>query len=356
MGDLGAIDHGRAHPIGGCVRPLLVLLLVVPLAIAGSADSSQDAAEPGRVTARRLNRTEYNNTVSDLLGLDVRPADDFPQDDSGYGFDNIADVLSLSPVLMERYLSAAERITRLALFGPPSLEPTVSRLRSDGRRAGDARVVPAEYDLTGLTLPNAFHAIHRIAVDGDYVVRVVLGGVRPAASEPITVALWVDDRQVRTIRHDPEQSATFGIDRQDFGGQTAEFRIPLTTGEHHVAVAIPRIYEGLPARYQGANPSSRPYKAPTFEPPAGATPERIADLRKRFDQAQAELEKVPLNGVRVSTVEIAGPYLSRQRTLAGKRGEGLHLRAPRWRAPAVLSVTHHGRSGTTGVSPAGHLE
>jgi len=58
--------------------------------------------DPGRVTARRLNRTEYNNTIKELLGVDVRPADDFPQDDSGYGFDNIADVLSLSPVLMER--------------------------------------------------------------------------------------------------------------------------------------------------------------------------------------------------------------------------------------------------------------
>ena len=60
--------------------------------------------DPGRVTARRLNRVEYNNTIRDLLALDFRPADDFPIDDEGYGFDNIGDVLSLSPVLMERYL------------------------------------------------------------------------------------------------------------------------------------------------------------------------------------------------------------------------------------------------------------
>ena len=58
--------------------------------------------DPGRITARRLNRAEYNNTVRDLLGVDLRPGDDFPQDDSGYGFDNIADVLSLSPALMEQ--------------------------------------------------------------------------------------------------------------------------------------------------------------------------------------------------------------------------------------------------------------
>src|ERR1044071_9665702 len=85
--------------------------------------------DPGRVTARRLNRTEYNNTVRDLLGVDLRPADDFPQDDSGYGFDNIGDVLSLSPVLMEKYLTAAERVARAAVYGPEPLKPTLTRYR-----------------------------------------------------------------------------------------------------------------------------------------------------------------------------------------------------------------------------------
>ena len=73
--------------------------------------------DPGRVTTRRLNRTEYNNTVRDLLGVDLRPADEFPNDDSGYGFDNIGDVLSTSPLLMEKQLAAAERIARTAIFG-----------------------------------------------------------------------------------------------------------------------------------------------------------------------------------------------------------------------------------------------
>ncbi len=133
--------------------------------------------DPGRVTARRLNRTEYNNTIRELLGVDVRPADDFPQDDSGYGFDNIADVLSLSPVLMEKYVAAADRVTRMALFGPPRMSPTLVRLRSEGRRVQELRSVPEAYDATGLSLPNAFHAIHRVPVDGEYLVRVVLGGL-----------------------------------------------------------------------------------------------------------------------------------------------------------------------------------
>src|SRR6266853_250938 len=70
--------------------------------------------DPGRVTAHRLNRFEYNNTIRDLLAVDFHPADDFPADDAGYGFDNIGDVLSLSPVLMEKYLAAAEKVVDAA--------------------------------------------------------------------------------------------------------------------------------------------------------------------------------------------------------------------------------------------------
>jgi Protein of unknown function (DUF1592)/Protein of unknown function (DUF1588)/Protein of unknown function (DUF1585)/Protein of unknown function (DUF1587)/Protein of unknown function (DUF1595)/Planctomycete cytochrome C len=66
--------------------------------------------DPGRVTIRRLNRAEYNNTIRDLLGIKFTPADDFPADDVGYGFDNIGDVLSMPPILMEKYLAAAEKI------------------------------------------------------------------------------------------------------------------------------------------------------------------------------------------------------------------------------------------------------
>ena len=71
--------------------------------------------DPGRLTLRRLNRTEYNNTIRDLLKVEFQPAEDFPRDDVGFGFDNIADVLSVSPVLMERYLAAAERIAEEAI-------------------------------------------------------------------------------------------------------------------------------------------------------------------------------------------------------------------------------------------------
>lgn len=73
---------------------------------------------PGRVTIRRLNRTEYDNTIRDLFGIDFQPAEEFPADDVGHGFDNIGDVLSVSPILMEKYLAAADEIVRRAMADP----------------------------------------------------------------------------------------------------------------------------------------------------------------------------------------------------------------------------------------------
>jgi hypothetical protein len=79
------------------------------------------APAPGRVTIRRLNRDEYNHTIADLFGIDYRPADDFPSDDSGYGFDNIGEVLSVSPVLTEKYFTAAEEIVRRVVAERPEV-------------------------------------------------------------------------------------------------------------------------------------------------------------------------------------------------------------------------------------------
>jgi hypothetical protein len=77
--------------------------------------------DPGRGTIRRLNRAEYRNTIRDLMGYDFKAEEEFPPDDSGYGFDNIADVLSVSPLLLEKYIQAADAIVTAAV-------PTISRL------------------------------------------------------------------------------------------------------------------------------------------------------------------------------------------------------------------------------------
>src|SRR5438876_5546419 len=66
---------------------------------------------PGRPAVHRLNRAEYSNAIRDLLALDIKPGSLLPVDDSGYGFDNIGDVLSVSPILLERYITAARLIS-----------------------------------------------------------------------------------------------------------------------------------------------------------------------------------------------------------------------------------------------------
>src|SRR5262249_37404790 len=107
-----------------------------------------------RVTVRRLNRAEYNNTVRDLLGLDLRPADDFPADDVGDGFDNNGAVLALPPILLEKYLEAADGVvdaafrsdvTRRRLLNPPPED-----------------VVPLSY--RRITLPEREHVRERLVL------------------------------------------------------------------------------------------------------------------------------------------------------------------------------------------------
>jgi mono/diheme cytochrome c family protein len=88
--------------------------------------------DPGTVTLRRLNRNEYNNTIRDLVGVHFQPADDFPSDDVGNGFDNIGDVLTLPPLLMEKYLAAAEKITSEA-FKNPELKKRIFIAKPDNK-------------------------------------------------------------------------------------------------------------------------------------------------------------------------------------------------------------------------------
>jgi mono/diheme cytochrome c family protein len=107
--------------------------------------------DPGRPTLRRLNRVEYNNTIRDLMGVDFHPADDFPADDVGYGFDNIGDVLSMPPILMEKYLTAAEKIVAAA-FAKPEIrkriviaEPVGNLSKEQAARRILAAFVPRAY-------------------------------------------------------------------------------------------------------------------------------------------------------------------------------------------------------------------
>ena len=245
--------------------------------------------DPGRVTARRLNRAEYNNTVRDLLGVTFHPAEDFPQDDSGYGFDNIGDVLSLSPVLMEKYLSAAEKVVSTALSGPEAMKPTVVRHQPPYRAGTDggdnsryAKSLPftiTDYDLTGLALPSALHTMHNFPATGEYVIRIDPEGNRPRPSDPFTVAVWMDGKQVATTEFEASQSAT------SMEGEDKTVRIRVPAGDHWVAVSALRLYEGLPAKYRALRPLaalSRPpvRHASSFSHPRTLPPKNLPNLPK----------------------------------------------------------------------------
>ena len=102
-------------PLRGAPRPPKEKLQDFTLWLAKSLDDQAAAhPNPGRATMRRMNRTEYANAVRDLLALDVDFTKDMPADDTGYGFDNIADVLTVSPTLMDRYITVAGKISRMA--------------------------------------------------------------------------------------------------------------------------------------------------------------------------------------------------------------------------------------------------
>lgn len=98
---------------------------------------------PGRVTIRRLNKAEYNNTIRDLTGLDLRLADDFPSDDVGNGFDNIGDVLSLPPILLEKYLQSAEMIAK-SIWTDENIRRRVFPVQPESESLEDQVVAAAE--------------------------------------------------------------------------------------------------------------------------------------------------------------------------------------------------------------------
>ena len=291
------------------IRPAPEDVAKVAAWISREVEAADAAAppDPGQVVVRRLNRAEYNNTVRDLIGLDVRPADDFPQDDTGYGFDTIGAVLSLPPVLMEKYLSAAEKVSRTAIFGAAPMKPMLEKLSPRSRKINPSALVPATYDVTGLSLANAFHAEHRVPVEADYVIHAVAGGTRPAGSDPIQLTLWIDGVVVESKALDPEALASFSDDQQDFLSKGVEFTVHLKPGTHWLAVAIPHLYEGLPTTYNGPNPSARPIPPPpVFKPWPDATPEQIEKARKHFEEEHKDTP--PANNVRVSYLELNGPY------------------------------------------------
>jgi hypothetical protein len=154
--------------------------------------------DPGRVTARHLNRVEYQNTIRDLLGVNFQATKDFPVDDSGDGFDNIGDVLSISPLLSERYVAAAERLASRALGLVALPEKPVKSSYADDDNYKEVVPFNGTSGSAKRVSPNAIEASHRVVFDGQYTIQAGLAGGRPDPGKPVTLALWMDGEIVQS--------------------------------------------------------------------------------------------------------------------------------------------------------------
>ncbi|MFO1094878.1 MAG: DUF1592 domain-containing protein [Planctomycetaceae bacterium] len=160
-----------------------------------SVDCTQPV-DPGQVTIRRLNRVEYNNTIRDLIGVDFRPARDFPSDDVGYGFDNIGDVLSVPPLLIEKYLAAAEQITDQALLTEDEYK-LHALLRARDLKA-DGGVEDGPRETKALYSRGTVSARFDVRVPGEYLIRV-MAGADQAGDEPARMELKLGDTVLATL-------------------------------------------------------------------------------------------------------------------------------------------------------------
>ena len=188
--------------------------------------------EPGSVTARRLNRAEYNNTVRDVLGTSLRPADVFPEDDFGGGFNNMADVLSLSPLHVEMYERAADDLLT-DLLGSTYLPSTTLRYEAEDGDPLFATVGSVDWTGTAWALWSNGELRGEITVpyDGRYLYSVALfaeqGGPDLARSTLSVEGLVEEVVDVVGTRDTPE---VFTLE------------IELTAGSHSFAVSFDNDY------------------------------------------------------------------------------------------------------------------
>ena len=200
-------------------------------------ESSLDRAaavrpNPGRTAAiRRLTRTEYHNAVRDLLALDIDVSTLLPADDSSYGFDNVT-VGDLSPTLLDRYISAAEKISRLAV-GRPSRSPggETVRVPPDLTQEGHLDGLPIG-TRGGAVLPYTF------PLDGEYEIQIRLTRDRDEHVEGLTdthdVELLLDKARVRVFTVKPPQGELLHATAD----QHLKIRVPVHAGPHEIGVAF----------------------------------------------------------------------------------------------------------------------
>jgi len=195
---------------------------------------------PGRPLIRRLNRSEYANAVRDLLTLEVDISALLPPDDSAYGFDNNAELLGMSPALLERYLVAADRVSALAVGAAVAPGSDTYRIRQD--RSQDQHIEGLPLGTVGGLAVN-----HTFPLDAEYqfslaLYRTNLEAIR-GLEHPHQIEITVDGERVflATVGGDTEKGATGSItDRSDAIDARLQVRVPVTAGTHAVGATFVR--------------------------------------------------------------------------------------------------------------------
>jgi hypothetical protein len=192
-------------------------------------ESQLDAASaahpnPGAPAIHRLNKAEYSNSIRDLLGLDMDHSAGLPADDSGYGFDNIGDVLTVSPLHMEKYVSSARRVSRLAV-GTLKASSAIEKFPSK---------IPQNDSLDEMPINERGEVLLRryFPFDAEYAIVVRIRG-NPAAGLPAPkLDLRLDGRRVKLI------DAEIDTAEANQGTRSIETRMPLTAGEHFIGAGF----------------------------------------------------------------------------------------------------------------------
>ena len=238
------------------------------------------APNPGRAPVHRLNRAEYSNAIRDLLAVDVKPGAWLPVDDSGYGFDNIAAVLSTSPALLERYMTAARRISRLAV-GDVTLKPVEDIYDAKRDPLKGTRNERISDDLpfdsrAGISIQ------HYFPVDGEYVFKIRIPGPPIGENDP-----EIDPYQVR---------------------------VPVKAGLHWVGVTSPR--ENL--KVESETPPGRGGGAGGR---GGGVPQVPFPVDLRLNGARVKRFDVPGGTPDIRQLVIGGPYATSGRGNTASRSK-----------------------------------
>jgi mono/diheme cytochrome c family protein len=229
--------RGGMMPPVGMPRPDRAALDAFISSLESQLDQAYFAkVNPGRVSLHRLNRAEYGNAVRELLALDVDASSLLPADDANFGFDNIADSLSVSPMLMERYVTAAWKISGLAV-GDPKTPPTTYTFRNRPDLSQDRHIEGLPLGTRGGILVK-----YDFPLDAEYRFKVRFWGNTVNTVRGLELASQVevtlDGARVKLATIGGQQDADFGNTNPTASAEQlakrVELQIPVTAGPHNV--------------------------------------------------------------------------------------------------------------------------